>query len=61
MTNFTLPPFVVDWDGRWVDVDMRGDLREWAQGTTRDVPDRWKTTYQFRHIELQRRLAARRQ
>jgi hypothetical protein len=37
MTNFTLPPFVIERDGRWIDVDLRGDLGEWARLTAQDV------------------------
>ncbi|HYZ55317.1 MAG TPA: hypothetical protein VE733_17695 [Streptosporangiaceae bacterium] len=37
MTGFTLPPLVVDYDARWIDVDLRGDLGEWARKTAQDM------------------------
>jgi len=40
MADFTLPPMVVSYDGRWIEVDMSGDLGAWAQRTARDVLDR---------------------
>jgi hypothetical protein len=41
MTDFTLPPLVVDYDGRWIDVDMHGDLASWARATATEVLTRW--------------------
>ena len=26
MTDFALPPFIVDYGGWWIDVDLHGDL-----------------------------------
>jgi hypothetical protein len=41
MTEFTLPPLVVDYDGRWIDVDLHGDLGDWARRAAREVLARW--------------------
>jgi hypothetical protein len=41
MTYFTLPPMIVNYDGRWTKVDMHGDLGAWARETARDVLDRF--------------------
>lgn len=40
MSEFTLPPFVVDHDERWLDVPLRGDIQRWARDTVRDVAAR---------------------
>jgi hypothetical protein len=40
MTDFTLPPFVVNYDARWIDVDLRGDLGDWARRVTKDIYSR---------------------
>jgi hypothetical protein len=37
MSGFTLPPLVVDYDDRWLDVPLRGDARQWARTTARDI------------------------
>jgi hypothetical protein len=39
--TFTLPPFVVDYDIRWISVDLHGDLGAWARKSARDVLARW--------------------
>jgi hypothetical protein len=41
MTEFSLPPMVVNYDGRWIDVDIHGDIADWAQRSARDVLDRF--------------------
>lgn len=40
MTEFTLPPFAVDHDERWLDVPLRGNSRQWAKNTARDIATR---------------------
>jgi hypothetical protein len=40
MSEFTLPPFVVDHDERWLDVPLRGDIAHWAKHTARDIAAR---------------------
>ena len=40
MTEFVLPPIVVDYDANWIDVDLRGDLGDWARRTARDTMSR---------------------
>jgi hypothetical protein len=40
MTDFVLPPIVVDHDANWIDVDLRGDLGDWARRTARDILSR---------------------
>lgn len=40
MTEFTVPPLVVDHDARWVVVDLDGDLGEWAHRTAREMLSR---------------------
>jgi len=40
MSGFTLPPLVVDHDQRWLDVPLRGDVRQWATSTARDIAGR---------------------
>ncbi len=37
MTAFTLPPLAVDYDARWVAVDLGGDLGDWARRTAIEV------------------------
>jgi hypothetical protein len=34
MSEFSLPPLAVGYDGRWVHVPLSGDLDEWAQQAT---------------------------
>jgi hypothetical protein len=34
MSEFSLPPLAVGYDGRWVDVPLSGDLGEWAEKAT---------------------------
>lgn len=41
MTDFVLPPFVIDYGGWWIDVDLDGDLQAWAGQAARDVLARW--------------------
>jgi len=41
MTDFTLPPFVVPFGGWWIDVDLDGDIRAWAQRSAEEVLARW--------------------
>jgi hypothetical protein len=36
MSEFSLPPLAVGYDGRWVHVPLSGDLDEWAQQATAD-------------------------
>jgi hypothetical protein len=36
MTEFSLPPLAVGYDGRWVRVPLTGDLDEWAEQATAD-------------------------
>ena len=31
MTEFSLPPLVVGWDNRWVQVPLSGNLDDWAR------------------------------
>lgn len=40
MTEFVLPPMIVDHDENWLLVDLHGDLGDWAQRTARDVMSR---------------------
>jgi hypothetical protein len=40
MSGFSLPPLVVDHDDRWLDVPLRGDVRQWAKSTARDIAGR---------------------
>jgi hypothetical protein len=40
MTEFALPPIVVDHDANWIDVDLHGDLGDWARRTARDIQSR---------------------
>jgi len=40
MTDFVLPPIVVDYDVNWIDVDLHGDLGDWARETARDILSR---------------------
>ena len=40
MTEFVLPPIVVDYDANWIDVDLRGDLGDWARRIARDTLSR---------------------
>ena len=40
MTEFVLPPIVVDYDADWIDVDLRGDLGDWVRRTARDILSR---------------------
>lgn len=37
MTDFSLPPLVVDHDARWIPVDLTGNLHQWAVETARDM------------------------
>jgi hypothetical protein len=41
MTDFVLPPFVVDYGGWWIHVDLDGDLEAWAGQAAREVLARW--------------------
>jgi hypothetical protein len=34
MSEFSVPPLTVDYDGRWVHVPLSGDLDEWVQKAT---------------------------
>jgi hypothetical protein len=36
MSEFSLPPLAVGYDGRWVHVPLSGDLDEWAEQATAD-------------------------
>jgi hypothetical protein len=40
MSEFSLPPFEVDNDDRWLDVPLCGDIRRWASDTAREVAAR---------------------
>ncbi len=40
MSEFTLPPLVIDHDDRWLDVPLRGDIQQWAKSTARDIAAR---------------------
>jgi len=40
MTGFVLPPLVVNYDTRWIEVDLRGDLGAWAQRAARNATAR---------------------
>ena len=39
--TFTIPPFAVDYDIRWISVDLDGDIAVWARKTAQDVLARW--------------------
>jgi hypothetical protein len=32
MTEFSLPLMIVNYDGRWIDVDIHGDIADWPSG-----------------------------
>lgn len=38
--RFATPPIVVDHDDRWVEIDLRGDLKAWARQTADGIMDR---------------------
>jgi hypothetical protein len=40
MTDFVLPPVVVDHDANWIEVDLNGDLGDWARRTARNIMSR---------------------
>ncbi len=40
MTEFELPPVVVDHDENWITVDLKGDLGDWSRRTARDIMSR---------------------
>jgi hypothetical protein len=37
MTAFALPPLAVDYDAHWVEVELRGDLSDWAKRAAGEV------------------------
>jgi hypothetical protein len=39
--TFTIPPFAVDYDIRWISVDLDGDIAVWARKSAQDVLARW--------------------
>ena len=55
MTDFTLPPLVVDYSQLWVEVDLRGDGRTWARRAAAELLARqhWAT---YRSWRGERRL-----
>ena len=40
VTDFVLPPVIVDHDENWVGIDLDGDLSDWARRTARDLMSR---------------------
>jgi hypothetical protein len=42
MTDFVVPPIVVDYDTNWIDVDLHGDLGDWARRTASDILSRMR-------------------
>lgn len=40
MTDFALPPVIVDHDANWIEVDLDGDLGDWTRRTARDIMSR---------------------
>jgi hypothetical protein len=40
MSDFVLPPVIVDHDENWLAVDLHGDLGDWARRTARDIMSR---------------------
>jgi len=58
MTDFTLPPFVVDFGGWWIDVDLDGDLAAWARRSAEDVLARWGVRNRRRAGQLAAMLEA---
>lgn len=52
MTEFSVPPLAVDYDGRWIAVDLHGDLHEWAKRAAADVTRRWGGRKQRRLLPL---------
>lgn len=54
--TFTVPPFVVDYDIRWISVDLRGDLGAWARKSAKDVLARWGSRGGIREKNLARFL-----
>jgi hypothetical protein len=39
--TFTVPPFVLNYDIRWISLDLNGDLTAWAGKSAKDVLARW--------------------
>jgi hypothetical protein len=52
MTDFTLPPFTVDFGGWWIDVDLHGDIEAWARRSAEDVLARWGAQNRRRAAKL---------
>jgi hypothetical protein len=52
MTEFTVPPFTLDYDGRWVEIELHGDLDKWAQHAASEVLTRWKASGRKREKQL---------
>lgn len=52
MTAFTNPPFALDYDGRWVEIDLDGDLGQWANNAARQVMARWHASGRKREKQL---------
>ena len=40
LTDFALPPVIVDHDANWIEVDLDGDLGDWARRAARDIMSR---------------------
>lgn len=54
--TFTLPPLVVNYDTRWISVDLHGDLGVWAKKSAQDVLARWGLRGGRREKALTRQL-----
>jgi len=57
MTDFALPPFIVDYGGWWIDVDLHGDIQAWARHSAEDVLARWGVRNGRRATKLAAALA----
>jgi hypothetical protein len=44
MTDFAVPPVAVDYDARWVEVDLTGDLGDWARRTAGEILGRTRAS-----------------
>jgi hypothetical protein len=46
--RFSVPPIVADHDDRWIEIDLRGDLKAWARQTGGDIRQRARAARQDR-------------
>jgi hypothetical protein len=58
MTEFSIPPLVIDYGGWWIDVNLREDPHIWAQHAAPEVLARWGKKAGHRRKELVKVLDA---